>query len=176
MTQAPTAALAGQYDALAEAEVLTFDLDGETFALEAGLVREILDLVPETEVPGAAPFVRAVINFRGKVIPVADLRLAFGLERRATTLQSRIVVIELDLEGDATLVGVRADKVHEVARLKWAETDPAPSIGMRWRQDFVRCVGRRGDDPIIVPDLNRVFAAAGDPNGGAVVAAVRPVA
>jgi purine-binding chemotaxis protein CheW len=156
-----------------ETEVLTFDLDGETFALEAGLVREILDLVPETAVPGAAPFVRAVINFRGKVIPVADLRLAFGLERAATTLQSRIVVIELDLDGDATLVGVRADKVHEVARLDWAQTEPAPSIGMRWRQDFVRRVGRRGEDPIIVPDLAKVFAARGDPKGSAVVTPLR---
>jgi len=64
-------------------EALTFDLQGETFALEAGLVREVLDLLPETQVPGAPSFVGAVINFRGRVIPLVDLRVAFDMERGA---------------------------------------------------------------------------------------------
>jgi purine-binding chemotaxis protein CheW len=159
-----------------EVEMLTFDLAGETFALEADLVREILDLVPETQVPGAAAFVSAVINFRGKVIPVADLRTAFGLARSQTTYDSRIVVIELDLDGDPTLIGLRADKVHEVARLSWSQAEAVPSLGMRWRQDFVRRVGRRGEDPILIPDLNRIFAVRGEPGEPAVVTPLRPQA
>ena len=148
----------------AEAEViqvLTFDLHGETFALEAGLVREVLDLLPETSVPGAAPFVGAVINFRGRVIPLADLRLAFGLERAEPTIDSRIVVIEYDLDGDATLVGVRADKVHEVTAIELADTEEAPRVGLRWRTDFIRFLARRGGDLIVVPDLNQIFATRG---------------
>jgi purine-binding chemotaxis protein CheW len=155
-----------------EIEMLTFELQGEAFALEADLVREILDLVPETEVPGAAPFVPAVINFRGKVIPVADLRLAFGLERAATTLDSRIVVIELELDGDPTLIGLRADRVHEVARVDLGAAEAPPAIGMRWRQDYVRRVARRGAEPLIVPDLDCIFAARGA--AGAVVTPLRP--
>jgi len=144
-------------------QVLTFDIRGETFALEAGLVREILDLQAETEVPGAPPFVDAVMNFRGKVIPVADLRLAFGLGRTDTTPDSRVVVIELEIEGDPTLVGLRADKVHEVASLPLHTVEPPPSIGMRWRQDFVSRIARRAGEPIILPDLGRIFAERGQP-------------
>jgi purine-binding chemotaxis protein CheW len=150
-------------------QVLTFDLDGETFALEAGLVREILDLPPETHVPGAAPFVDAVMNFRGKVIPVADLRLAFGLGRGAATPDSRIVVIEQEIDGDPTLVGLRADRVHEVTTLPLAATEPAPAIGMRWRQDYVRLVGRRAGEPVIIPDLSCVFAERGAPRPASAV-------
>jgi purine-binding chemotaxis protein CheW len=146
-----------------DVEMLSFDLSGETFALEADLVREILDLPAETQVPGAAPFVSAVINFRGKVIPVADLRLAFALNRRAATLDSRIIVIELDLDGDPTLIGLRADRVHEVLSLSWSQAEAVPAIGMRWRQDYVRRVGRRDDDPVVIPDLARIFAARGEP-------------
>lgn len=144
-------------------QVLTFDIRGETFALEAGLVREILDLQTETAVPGAAPFVDAVMNFRGKVIPVADLRLAFGLGRGETTLDSRVVVIEIPLDGDPTLVGLRADKVHEVTSLPRAATEPPPPIGMRWRTDYVRSLAKLGGEPVILPDLACIFAERGAP-------------
>src|SRR5262245_64074086 len=97
-----------------EIEVLTFDMNGETFALEEVMVQAILDLLPETAVPGSQPFAASVINFRGKVIPLADLRLAFGMEAAEATIDSRIIVIELDLQGEPTLVGLRTDKVNEV--------------------------------------------------------------
>ncbi len=147
-----------QNDAL---QVLTFDLRGETFALEAGLVREVLDLVPETAVPGAAPYVRAVINFRGRVIPLADLRLAFDLERGDTTIDSRIVVIEYELDGGPCLIGLRADKVHEVTSIEIDDTEEAPRVGLRWRSDFIRCLARREGDLIVVPDLGQIFAMRG---------------
>lgn len=149
-------------------QVLTFDLHGETFALEAGLVQEVLDLTPETGVPGAAPFVAAVINFRGRVIPLADLRLAFDLERGEATLDSRIVVIEHDLDGEPALIGLRADKVHEVTSIELADTEDAPRVGLRWRSDFIRCLARRGGDLIVVPDLDQIFATRGGARGAVV--------
>jgi purine-binding chemotaxis protein CheW len=102
--------------------------------------------------------VRGVINFRGKVIPLADLRLAFGMEATETTIDSRIVVIEIDLAGTPTLVGLRTDKVHEVTTLAHAAREPAPSVGMRWRPDFIRCLVKRDGDFIIMPDLNAIFS------------------
>ena len=111
-----------------EMQALTFELGGEIFALEAGIVQEILDLLPETEVPGASRLVGSVINFRGKVIPLADLRLAFGMEAAAASLDSRIVVVELDLDGEAMLVGLRTDKVREVAALGLAANEAPPSV------------------------------------------------
>jgi purine-binding chemotaxis protein CheW len=153
-------------------KVLTFELDGQVFALEAGLVREVVDLAPETQVPGAAAFVDAVINFRGRVIPLADLRLAFGLERARPTLDSRIVVIEHEILGEPTLIGLRADKVHEVTAIELGETEAPPPVGLRWRADFIQRLARRGDEVIVLPDLAAIFAARG--RSAAVVPLVQP--
>jgi len=142
-------------------EALTFDLRGETFALEAGLVREVLDLLPETVVPGAPSFVSAVINFRGRVIPLVDLRVAFDLDAAEPTIDSRIVVIEHDLDGEPALIGLRADKVHEVTSIERAVTEAAPRVGLRWRPDFIRLLARRDGDVIVIPDLEQIFAARG---------------
>jgi purine-binding chemotaxis protein CheW len=141
-----------------EIEVLTFDLDGEIFAIEAIMVQEIMDLVAETIVPGAAAFVGSVINFRGKVIPLADLRVAFGLEAAGSTIDSRIVVIETTLGGEAVLVGLRTDKVHEVTALARTDSEVAPSVGMRWRPEFIRCLVKRGGEFIVLPDLQAIFS------------------
>ena len=140
-----------------EVEVLTFELNGELFALGAVLVQEITDLVAETAVPGAGAFAGSVINFRSKVIPLADLRTAFGLEARAATIDSRIVVIEIALGGEPTLVGLRTDKVHEVTTLARADSEAPPSVGMRWRPEFIQCLVKREGEFIVVPDLQAIF-------------------
>jgi purine-binding chemotaxis protein CheW len=139
-------------------EILTFALEDEIFALEAVHVREILDLTNITSVPGAQPFVDGLLNVRGKVIPLADLRLKFGLPVLPPTIDSRIVVIEVPIDGEPTTVGVRADKVFEVTELPAAALEAAPKIGMRLRPDFIRFVGKRNADIIIVLDIERVFS------------------
>ena len=141
-----------------ELSVLTFNLNGETFAIEAIVVQEILDLLPETHVPGSKPFVSSVINFRGKVIPLADIRLAFGMEAGATTIDSRIVVIEIELQGELTLVGIRTDKVNEVTTLSRDMSEPPPSVGMKWRPDYINCLVKRGGQFIILPNLEAIFS------------------
>ncbi|MBL0375332.1 chemotaxis protein CheW [Rhizobium sp. KVB221] len=142
-----------------ELEVLTFDIAGETFAIEAVAVREILDLLPETLVPGARSFVGSVLNFRGRVIPLADIRLAFGMEATTTTKDSRIIVIELELDSEAVLIGVRTDKVNEVTTLTKKASEPPPSVGMRWRADYIDCLVKRGTDFIIVPNMKAIFSS-----------------
>ncbi|HKJ73934.1 MAG TPA: chemotaxis protein CheW [Alphaproteobacteria bacterium] len=139
-------------------EVLTLDLQGEVLAIDASYVREILDLVPITQVPNSQPFVNGLINVRGKVVPLADLRLKLGMERSETTIDSRIVVVEVELDGAPTTVGVRADKVYEVTELASASVTEAPKIGMRWRPEFIRCIGKRGDDFVIVLNLPAILA------------------
>jgi purine-binding chemotaxis protein CheW len=71
------------------------------------------------------------------------------------------VVIECDLDGAPTLVGLRADKVHEVTSIALADTEAAPRVGLRWRADFIKCLGRRDGDLIVVPDLEQIFATRG---------------
>jgi len=157
-------------------EVLTLSLDGHVFALEAAHVREILDVVPVTEVPSSNPFVSGLINVRGKVVPLADLRPKFGMESRASTIDTRIVVIEIDLDGDQTTVGLLADKVYEVTEIAASALAETPRIGMTWRSEFIRCVGKRGDDFIVVLDIGSVFSSAIRDRSGAELAAGRNAA
>ncbi|MGO4409271.1 MULTISPECIES: chemotaxis protein CheW [unclassified Brevundimonas] len=140
-----------------QVEVLTFELNGELFALDAVRVQEIIDLAPETAVPGAGAFAGSVINFRGKVIPLADLREVFDLKIGAPTIDSRIVVIEMTLDGEQALVGLRTDKVHEVTTLERAASEAPPSVGMRWRPEFIQCLVRRDTEFIVVPELQTIF-------------------
>lgn len=156
-----------------EMQALTFELGGEIFALEAGIVQEILDLLPETEVPGASRLVGSVINFRGKVIPLADLRLAFGMEAAAASLDSRIVVVELDLDGEAMLVGLRTDKVREVAALGLAASEAPPSVGMRWPGEFIRRLVRRDGEVVVVPDLQALFSFRNDASAAGAASQLR---
>jgi purine-binding chemotaxis protein CheW len=142
-----------------ELEVLTFDIAGEMFAVEAFIVQEILDLLPETSVPGAKAFVASVINFRGRVIPLADIRLAFGMEATKPTIDSRIIVIATEIDDERVLTGIRTDKVHEVTTLLRSASEAPPSVGMRWRPDFIDCLVKRGSEFIILPNLQAIFSA-----------------
>jgi purine-binding chemotaxis protein CheW len=157
MSAAASQALAPVWRDGDQLEVLTFELNDEIFALPATIVQEIIDLTPETVVPGAGAFAGSVINFRGKVIPLADLRAPFGLEVSPSTIDSRIVVLELDLAGELTLVGVRTDKVREVTTLDRADSEAPPSVGMRWRSEFIQCLVKRGTEFIVVPELQTIF-------------------
>jgi purine-binding chemotaxis protein CheW len=139
-------------------ELLTFQLDTEIVAVDAIQVREILDHTLVTRVPGAPRFVDGLINVRGQVIPLADLRLRLDLEARPPTQDSRIVVIETELHNEPIAVGIRADKVLEVTGLSGDQIDTAPRIGMRWRPDHIRFVGKRGDDLIIVLNVDRILS------------------
>jgi len=138
--------------------VLTFELQGEIFAIEATRVREILDPGPVTEVPGAADFVDRLINVRGRVVPLADLRLRLGMEPRPPTVDSRFVVVEAGDGPDAIAVGVCADKVYEVTELNASALEETPRIGVRWRPEYIRWIGKRGADFIVVLDIDRIFA------------------
>lgn len=151
------------WDAQGQLEVLTFDLQGETLALEAFLVREIVDLLPETPVPGALPLVGSVVNFRGRIIPVADLRLAFGMAAADATVDSRIVVIEIELDGETIQLGIRTDKVHEVTTLHHAASEQPPQVGMRWRRDYLRELVRRDEGVVLLPDLPAIFRSLDAP-------------
>ncbi len=141
-------------------EVLTFDLGGERFAIEATSVREIVDLLPETSVPGAPALVDTVVNHRGRIVPVADLRAAFAMVAAPPTADSRLVVVEHALDDETLLLGLRADRVHEVVTLAAASSEDAPSVGVRWPRAYVRRLVRWGDDVIVLPDLAAILAPA----------------
>ena len=140
-------------------QVLTLGLGGEIFAIETERVREVLDLIPITRIPNSRPFIKGLINVRGKVITVTDLRVKFGMPPTPHTADTRIVVTEVQVEGEPTLVGTLADRVYEATELPAASMEDVPKIGMRWRTEFIRAIGKRGDDFIIIADIDQVFAS-----------------
>lgn len=142
-------------------QALTLGLQDEVFAIEATSVREILDLVPVTEVPNARPFVGGLINVRGRVVPLADLRVMFGMDLSPPGPDTRIVVIEIDLDGEATVAAILADRVHDVADIETASIEEAPKVGMRWQPEYVRGIAKRGEEFIIIPDMERIFGTEG---------------
>lgn len=140
---------------------LTLRMQDEMFAIEAGSVREILDLVPITEVPNAPAFVTGLINVRGRVVPLTDLRVMFDMDRPPPDQDTRIVVIEAEIEGEPTVVGILADKVYDVTDIEEAAIQEAPKVGMRWRAEFVKGIGKRNGNFIVIPDLGRIFESRG---------------
>jgi purine-binding chemotaxis protein CheW len=142
------------------AQYITFKLGDELFAINVAQVREVLELPLITKVPTAPDYMRGVVNVRGKAIPVVDLRLKFGLPSTPDTVNSRIVVLELELDGETTVVGGIADSVHEVIELEADQINPPPRIAMRWRTELIQGMGKRGDEFIIILDINRVFTSA----------------
>lgn len=140
-------------------EVVTLEMQGEVFAIDAHWVREILDMVPVTEVPNAQPFVSGLINVRGKVVPLADLRLHFGMPQSPPTVDTRIVVIDAMVGGESTAVGILADRVYEVTEIAPAAIEETPRIGLRWRPEYISGIGKRGADFIIILDMEQVLTA-----------------
>jgi purine-binding chemotaxis protein CheW len=140
-------------------QYMTFKLGDELFAIDVAQVREVLEMPPITRVPTAPEYMRGVVNVRGQATPAVDLRQRFGLPKETDSVHTRIIVMELDLDGQATVLGGIADSVHEVIELDPANIDPPPRIAMRWRTAFIRGMGKRGDDFIIILDVNVVFSS-----------------
>jgi purine-binding chemotaxis protein CheW len=101
---------------------------------------------------------RGVVNVRGSAIPVVDLRHRFGMPAAAETVNTRILVLELQFEDETAVVGGIADSVHEVIELEPGQIVPPPTIAMRWRSEYIQGIGKRGDEFIILLDLAAVFS------------------
>jgi purine-binding chemotaxis protein CheW len=145
---------------IAEAtQYLTFKLDEETFALDVAKVREILDFTDITKVPQTPDFMRGVINLRGSVVPVVDMRLKFGMSRTDKTVNTCIVVVEVATEGETLVLGALADSVQEVIELESAQIEPAPKIGTKLRTDFIRGMGKHNGKFIMILDIDKVFSS-----------------
>ena len=139
-------------------QYLTFSLDEEVFAIDVAKVREILDYTQAMRVPGAPEFMRGIVNVRGNVIPVVDMRLKFGMSKTERTVNTCIVVMEVDVEGETTVLGALVDSVQEVFELEHGHVEPPPKMGTRWRTQFIKGIGKRNDHLIIILDIDMVFS------------------
>jgi purine-binding chemotaxis protein CheW len=138
-------------------QVLIISLGTEVFALPAMLVRDILEVSEITPLPTASPFVGHLVNVRGRVVPLANLHLRFGLPEITITVDTRMVVLEVTIENEATLVAVLADKVLEVALLDAMVAETIPRIGTRWQPEFAKAIGKRHGQFVMVLNTDRIF-------------------
>lgn len=152
--EAPSRRAAADQETL---QVLMVGLGPEIFAIETDMVREIIDPVPLTRVAGARTHLPGLINVRGNVIPLADLRLRFGLPAGLDTADTRIVVIEVEIDEDPVTLGIVADKVYEVTAISRAQTQQTPRLGVHWRPEYIRFMTKWNDEFVIVPDLARIL-------------------
>ena len=145
-------------DIMETTQYLTFKLDDEVFALDITKVREVLDFTTVTKVPRTPDFMRGVINLRGSVVPVVDLRLKFGMAKTEKTVNTCIIIVEVNVDNETTILGALADSVQEVMDLEPGQVEPAPKIGTRLNTEFIKGMGKRDGNFIIILDIDRVFS------------------
>ncbi len=134
-------------------QLVTFDVAGEEFAVDILAVHEINRMMPLTRVPQSPVEVEGVINLRGRIIPVMDLRARFGLDSAERNEQNRIIVVEVHEK----TIGFIVDRVHEVLRIDGDIVDPPPDLVCSLNSDYIAGVGRLDDRLLILLDIDRLF-------------------
>lgn len=140
-------------------QYLTFRLGEETFAVDVSEVKEIIDDVKLTKIPQTPEYFSGVINLRGSVLPVINLRTKFGMPFTEVTKDTCIVVMEAKIEGTSVALGTLVDSVLEVFELEEKEIEPAPKLGSKLNVDFIKGIGKRDQKFMIILDINKVFSS-----------------
>ncbi len=139
-------------------QYLTFKLNKDSFAIEILKVREVLDYKEPTSVPRSPDYLVGVINLRGNVVPVVDMRSILGMARIDASIESCIIIIEITILDEPILVGALADSVQEVVDIFDSSIDPPPKFGTKLRTDFLKGIGRVGSQFIMILNMDRVLS------------------
>lgn len=146
-------------DAALAQKYLTFELGTEVYGLDILRVQEIIGIMPVTRVPQTPSFVRGVINLRGRVIPVIDLRVKFDTGNAEDTERTCIVVVQVSGK-TSSIMGVVVDEVSEVVDIASDQIEATPEFGAGIETDFVRGVGKIGDTVVMLLDIDKVLSAS----------------
>ena len=142
-----------------EGKYLTFSLAGEEYGIGILKVKEIIGMMPVTMVPQTPPYVKGVINLRGKVIPVVDLRLRFALEAAAYTERTCIIVVEVAGSGGSVMMGIVVDAVSEVLNIRGTDIENTPAFGVRLNTDFILGMAKAAGGIKILLDIDKVLSS-----------------
>jgi purine-binding chemotaxis protein CheW len=141
-----------------EGKYLTFSLAAEEYGIGIRKVKEIIGMMAITRIPQTPSYVKGVINLRGKVIPVVALRLKFGLEEIDYTNRTCIIVVEVEADAGNVMLGIIVDSVSEVMNVKGADIDPAPTLGMSLKTDYILGMAKVGNGVKILLDIDQVIS------------------
>jgi purine-binding chemotaxis protein CheW len=139
-------------------QYLTFNLAEELYALNISSVREVLEFTEVVKVPKMPDFMTGVINLRGIVVPVLDLRLKFGLGDTEKTIDTCTIIVDITVDKNKTLLGILTDSVREVLVIEPTEIVPPPSIGNRLDTAFLKGMGKKNDTFILILDIENLFS------------------
>jgi len=137
---------------------LTFKLEDELFAINVSKVLEILEMKPITKVPKAPVFMKGVINLRGNILPVIDTRNKFSMPQQDFTIDTCIIVLNINNGGDSLLVGAIVDSVQKVIDIPGESIQPSMSMGAIYREDFISGIGKIDEDFIMILNIDKVFS------------------
>lgn len=140
-------------------QFLTFTLGKEIFALDIGTVREVLELTSITKIPRTPKFMRGVINLRGNAVPVVDMRMKLGMSQGKDTVDTCIIIVEIEFDGELTVMGALVDSVREVFEMMPDSIEPAPKMGAAVNAEYIRGMGRQDEKFIIILEINKIFSA-----------------
>lgn len=143
-----------------EGKYLTFTLAEEEYGIGILKIKEIIGMMPITSVPRTPPFVKGVINLRGKVIPVIDLRLRFNMPAIDYTERTCIIVVEIASESGNVVIGIVVDSVSEVLNIKGADIENTPTFGTQLDTDYILGMAKIDKGVKILLDIDRVLGAA----------------
>lgn len=139
--------------------VVTLSLGPQVLAIPAVRLREILDPLPVTRVPGAGPLVPGVVNVRGTVVPLANLKQVLRMPEVEADSRRRFLVLDVTIAGEAAVVAVEADAVHEVATIETSIVEPVPAAASAWPPEFLTGLYRGADGFVLMPDLDHILSA-----------------
>jgi len=139
-------------------QFLRFHLAGQNYGFDVLKVHEVLSLVKITPLPSSMDFLSGVINLRGSVIPVVDLRRKFGLPQAESTADSSIIIVDLMHEGEATMIGALVDAVKGVLRCEKKDLEPPPRFGMKLNAHIVDAIAKKDGDFVVILDTEKVFS------------------
>ncbi|MBM4351898.1 MAG: purine-binding chemotaxis protein CheW [Deltaproteobacteria bacterium] len=142
-----------------EGKYLTFSLAGEEYGIGILKIKEIIGMMAITTVPRTPAFVKGVINLRGKVIPVVDLRLKFGMEEMGYTERTCIIVVEIGGQGGSVLIGIVVDSVSEVLNIKSTDIEETPTFGAKLNTDYILGMAKMNGGVKILLDIDKVLSA-----------------
>ena len=139
-------------------QYLAFKLDNELFAVDVGKAREILDFIEVTRVPQTPDYMLGVINLRGSVVPVINLRRKFGMDEVERTVDTCIIVMEVDVKETPVVIGIVADAVQEVLDLEPEQIEPPPRLGTRLNTEYIQGMGNLDGQFVIILDIDKIFS------------------
>ncbi|MDT8442677.1 MAG: chemotaxis protein CheW [Desulfuromonadales bacterium] len=145
--------------AISSLQYVTFSLGKELFGVEVTRTREILSMTSVTKVPQTPDYLLGVINLRGQVVPVVDMRLKLGLPAGEETEDTCIIVVEVQVDGETIVVGALSDAVREVLEIRQDQIEPAPRLGTRLKTEFITGMGKVDEQFMILLNIDRVFSS-----------------